>query len=72
MVEAVSNESGDNGPGQDVEFGKGEQATSTMVLAISSSFLTDVTKPLGRSAGMGKECHQKRIHSRFQGPRKRS
>ena len=47
MVKAVSNESGENDPGQDVEFGKGDQTTSTTVSAESSSFLTDVTTFLG-------------------------
>ena len=41
MVKAVSNKSGDNDPSQDIEFGEGDQTTSTTVLAGSS--VTDVT-----------------------------
>ena len=62
MVEAVSNESGDNGPGQDIEFGKGDQTTSTTVSAISSSFLTDVTNFLGDALEWAKNA----IKSTFQ------
>ena len=47
MIKAVSNKSGDNDPGQDIEFDKGDQTTSTTVSAGSFSFLTDVTNFLG-------------------------
>ncbi|KAL8823007.1 MAG: hypothetical protein Q9191_006270, partial [Dirinaria sp. TL-2023a] len=48
MAKAVSNKSGDNEPGQDIEFGKGGHTTNTLVSArSSSSFLTDVTNFLG-------------------------
>ena len=43
MVKAVSNKSGDNDPSQGIEFGEGDQTTSTTVSSISSPSLTDVT-----------------------------
>ena len=56
MVEALSNEPGDNGPGQDIELGKGDQTTSTTVSAISSSFLTVVTNFLGNALERAKNA----------------
>lgn len=47
MLKAVSNKSGDNDPGQDIEFGKGGQNTITAISAKSSSIMTDVTNFLG-------------------------
>ena len=43
MVKAVSNKSGDNAPSQNIEFGEGDQTTSTTVSAGSSPSLTDMT-----------------------------